>query len=357
MGLSIAIGGGIICATVLLVLSIMFSLITQTYEVNSARSQSSEIERVLIHTDFTISDLYAQSGSDRVSFTLQNTGLEKLWNYNKFAVIVKYNATIAGNPVLTSEYLTYDSTTAFGGAGVSSESTQFARPDQDVSIENWDDAVGGDNDNILYDEIDESARNDADYATSGLLSLLDTSETWEAGLTSVIDPQTSSNHIVKYVYRKNTAGGNVIDLTVRLMQGGTTIASWTHTGIGETFTLASQTLSAGQTDSITNYSDLRLRFTGTYSSGVLEDRAVEISWAEFEVPAASGIYDCSLVSITAGKWTIDRIMSDLMDPRILNSSEDSRICIKLSNNVHSGSNVLVSVATDLGKTESSSINT
>lgn len=355
MGLSIAIGGGIICATVLLVLSIMFSLTTQTYEVNSARSQSSEIERTWIHTDFTISDLYAQSGSDRVSFTLQNTGLEKLWNYNKFSVIVKYNATIAGNPVLTSEYLTYDSTTAFDGAGVSSGSTQFARPDQDVSKENWDDAVGGDNDNILYDEIDESARNDADYATSGSLSLLDTSETWETGLTNVIDPQTSSNHIVKYVYRKNTAGGNVIDLTVRLIQGSTTIASWTHTNIGETFTLASQTLSAVQTDSITNYSDLRLRFTGTYSSG-LSARAVEISWAEFEVPAASGIYDCSLVSITAGKWTIDRIMSDLMDPRILNSSEDSRVCIKLSNNVHSGSNVLVSVATDLGKTESSSIN-
>jgi archaellum component FlaF (FlaF/FlaG flagellin family) len=74
LGLSIAIGGGIICATVLLVLSIMFSLTTQTYEVNSARSQSSELERTLIHTNFTISDLYAQSGSDRVSFTLQNTG-------------------------------------------------------------------------------------------------------------------------------------------------------------------------------------------------------------------------------------------------------------------------------------------
>lgn len=356
MGLSIAIAGGIVCSTLLGVLSILFSVTDQSYEISSARTQSFEQDRIFTHTDITMDYLYAQSGSDRVSFTLQNTGLEKIWQYDKFSVIAKYNKTVAGNPVLVSEYLTYDSSIDFGGAGVSSGSTQYARPDEDVSKENWDDAAGGDNDNILYDEIDESIQNNSDYSSSGSLSFLDTTETWEAGLSSVIDPQTSSNHIVKYVYRKNTSGGNVIDLTVRLMQGGTTIATWTHSGISETFTLASQTLSGAQTDSITNYSDLRLRFTGTYSSGIIA-RTAEISWAEFEVPAASGVYDCSALSISAGKWTIDRIMSDMMDPRILNSNEESRVCIKLSNTVHPGSTVTITVATDIGKTDSRSVST
>lgn len=352
MGLSVAIAGGIVCATLIGILSILFSFTSQVHEVNSARTQSSDLDAILAHTDFDFSYLYAQSGSDRVSFTLQNTNSEKLWNYDKFSVIVTYNASIAGVPMLTSERLTYSSSQSFGGGGVSSGSTQYARPDEDVSKENWDDAAGGDNDNILYDEINESSQNDANYSTSGALSLLDTTETWEVGLSSVVDPQSSSNHIVRYTYGKDASGGNVINLTVRLMQGSTQIASWTHNGIGTGFTLATQTLSAAEADSISNYSDLRLRFTATYSSGIIA-RSAQISWAELEVPPATGVYDCSAVTVTAGRWALDKIINDGFDPKILNYNEDGKICIKLSNNVHAGSAVTVLLATDLGKTKSS----
>jgi len=271
-------------------------------------------------------------------------------------MIVTYNASIAGVPTLTSESLIYNSTQSFAGGGVSSGSTQYARPDQDVSKENWDDAAGGDNDNILYDEVNESSRNDANYATSGSLSFLDTTETWEAGLSNVVDPQSSSNHIVRYTYRKNASGGNVINLTVRLMQGTTQIASWTHTGIGTGFTLATQTLSAAEADSITDYSDLRLRFIATYSSGIVA-RSAQVSWAELEVPPATGVYDCSAVTVTAGKWALDRITSDGFDPRIINSNEEGKICIRLSNTVHPTSTVTVMLATDIGKAKSDSIAT
>ncbi|MBI5696918.1 MAG: hypothetical protein HZC29_00090 [Thaumarchaeota archaeon] len=311
MGLSIAIAGGIACATVILVLSILFSMTSQIYEVNSARSQSSEIESALVHTDIDTDYFYAQSGSDRASLAIQNTGTEKLWNYDKFSVIVTYNASISGSPVLTSERLSYNSAQSFGGNGVSSGSTQFARPDSDITKDNWDDAAGGNNNNILYDEIDESSQSDADYSTSGAISLLDTTETWEVGLSNVVDPQSSSNHIVRYAYGKDAAGGVAIDLTVRLLQG-------------------------------------------EYSSGIAA-RSAQISWAELEVPPAAGIYNCSAVTVSAGKWVIDRIMSDLLDPKTLNSNEEGRICIKLSNNVHPSSTVSVMIATDLGKTETDSI--
>lgn len=354
MGLGVSIAGGIVCAALVGVLAILFSVTSQVHEVNSARSQSSELDASFVHTDFDFGYLYAQSGSDRVSFTLQNTGGEKLWNYDKFSVIVTYNASISGSPVLTSERLSYNSAQSFTGGGVSSGSTQYARPDQDISKENWDDAAGGDNDNILYDEINESTQNDSNYATSGSLSLLDTTETWEVGLSNVIDPQSSSNHIVRYTYGKDASDGNVIDLTVRLMQGTTQIASWTHNGIGTGFTLATQTLGAAEADSISNYSDLRLRFTATYSSGIIA-RSAQISWAELEVPPATGVYDCSAVSVTAGKWIFDRISGDGFDPRLLNYGEEGKVCIRLSNNVHAGSSVTVLLATDIGKTKSSTI--
>ncbi|MEM2159765.1 MAG: hypothetical protein QXN55_02285 [Candidatus Nitrosotenuis sp.] len=352
MGLSVAIAGGIVCATLVGVLSILFSVTSHVNDVNSARSQSSELDANLAHTNAAISYLYAQSANDRVSFTVQNTGTEKLWNYDKFSVLVTYNASIAGSPQLTSEYLSYNPAQSFGGNGVSSGSTQYARPDSDVTKDNWTTGTGSTTN--LYAEIDESTQNDSDYDKSGQISLLDTTETLEVGLSNVIDPETSSNHIVRYAYGKDASGGAVIDLTVSLMQGTTQIASWTHNDIGTGFTLATQTLSAAQADSITNYSDLRLRFVATYSSGIVA-RSAQISWAEFEVPPATGVYDCSAVTVTAGKWTIDRITGDLFDPKILNSNEEAKICIKLSNNVHSGSNVTVMLTTDLGKTKSSTI--
>lgn len=302
MGLSIAIAGGIACATVILVLSILFSMTSQIYEINSARSQSSEIESTLIHTDTEISYFTAQSGSAIASFTLDNTGAEKLWNYDKFSMIITYNASISGNPVLTSERLTYNSAQSFGKTGVSTGISQFARPDSDITKDNWDDLLGGDNDDILYDEINESVRNDINYATSGqLIPIVDETETWEVGLSNVIDPETSSNHIVRYAYGKDAAGGVQINLTVRLLQGSTEIASWPHLNIGNGFTSANQTLSSAQADSITNYSDLRLRFTADYASSIAP-RSAQISWAELEVPSVSGIYDCSAVTISAGNW-------------------------------------------------------
>lgn len=354
MGLSVAIAGGISCATVIGVLSVLLSVTTQVTDLNSARSQNSDLDAALVHTDADISYLSAQSGSDRVSFTLTNSGTEKLWNYDKFAMIVTYNASIGGVPTLTSEHITYSSAQSFGQDGVSIGSTQFARPDSDITKDNWVDTAGGNSNGILYDEIDEVTQNDADYSTSGPISLLDTTETWEVGLSDVIDPQTSSNHVVKYAYGKSASGGVQINLTVSLMQGGTTIASWSHNNIGNGFTLATQTLSAAQADSITNYSDLRLRFVATYASGIAA-RSAQISWAEFDVPPATGVYDCTAVTVSAGNWAIDNIMADLQDPRILNSYEDGKVCIKLSHTVFVGSNVTVNLATDLGKTASSTI--
>jgi len=354
MGLSIALGGGIASIAIITMFTIFGSAITQIYELNSSRTESSDLNSKLIQTDIDMQLLHSQAGSDFVSFTLENTGNEKLWSYSKFHVIVTYDADIAGVLTPTTEVFTFNSAQAFALAGSSGGISQFARPDEDVSKGGWTDTAGGDGDTVLYDEIDESTRNDADYSESVSLTLLGQTDTWQVGLSGATDPQTSSNHIVRYAYQKSAAGVTSLDLTVRLLQGTTQIASWTHSDISSSFTLAEQTLSAVQTDSITNYSDLRLEFIATHAGGV-PVRSVDVSWAEFEVPSITGNYDCTATSISAGQWTIDKIIGDLADPEILNTSEDGRICIKLSNQVFANGNVEAVITTDVGKTASSSL--
>jgi hypothetical protein len=307
-----------------------------------------------MHTDFDTSYVYAPSETDLISFTLTNTGNEKIWNYEKFNVIVTYNASIGGVPTMTTERFTFNSAQAFASAG---ESAVLATPDLDITNDNaWDDPPDGNNNNILYDDIDELTRNDADYVTSGPMTLLgDQSETLEVGLSNVDDPQSSSGHKIRYAFKKSAPGNPQLDLTVTLLQGTTTIATTpTENNINQNFRLGEYVLSAAEADSITDYSDLRLRFNAVYGGGItLNTRSAIISWATLVVPAPEGVYDCSAVSISSGEWTIDTIYGDLQDPEIINTNEDGKICIDLSHDRYPSTDITMIITTDVGKTKSS----
>jgi len=71
-----------------------------------------------------------------------------------------------------------------------------------------------------------------------------------------------STTYVRYRIGKNLSSGNV-DMTVRLMQGSTEIANWTHTNLAQGFTTYEQVLSQGQESLITDTTNLRLRFVST----------------------------------------------------------------------------------------------
>lgn len=355
MGLSIALAGGIASIALFAVLFSYSFISNSIYSASLSRSELVEIEDSISKTNIYIKYQNASSGSSFVSFSLAENGTEKLWSFDKFTVLVTYDADIGGISTSTTEKLVYNSAQAFAHVGASAGSSQFARPDSDVSKGGWTDTAGGDSDGILYDEIKESARNDLNYTRSSLLiPVVNPTDTWTAGLSNVTDPEASSNHIVRYVYRTDSAGGVTIDITTRLIQGATQIASWAHSNIGSSFTLAQQTLTTTESDSITNYSDLRLEFTATETSGIAP-RSADISWAELQIPPDGGVYDCSSTSISSGQWTIDRITLDRMDSKILNSGELGKICIKLTNNVISGGNVKIIISTDNGKTDTKSL--
>lgn len=156
---------------------------------------------------------------------------------------------------------------------------QFARPSSDVTTGAWTPTP-------LWSNIDEPTASDADFISCNV----STNDFSEVAISAVQDPSDSTNHIVRYRYRKNASSGNSRSIQVGLYQGGTQIAvGSTHTPTTTTWTAGTFTLTGTQADAITDYANLRLRFiaTGTVSGSQGNRRAVEVSWAELEVPSTT----------------------------------------------------------------------
>ena len=139
---------------------------------------------------------------------------------------------------------------------------QFGRPSADTSIGTYKDEADGTTN--IYTHIDESVASDTDYIKSVSAP---SSAPYVTKLSTLEDPVSSSGHVVRYRYAKNTSGGAQIDLVVQLRQDyvsegtpGTLIASNSHSNISNSFTDGTITLSGGEADNITDYTNLYLRF-------------------------------------------------------------------------------------------------
>ena len=127
---------------------------------------------------------------------------------------------------------------------------QFLRPISDVSNSGWVPSSGSD----LFAMIGETVRNDATYisaTTPGAICevLLGTSDG---------DPASSIDHLPRIVMSAGSGG-----IIVRLKQGSTVIKAWTYASLTGTDTLYEPTLTSGEIDSITDYTDLRLQLETT----------------------------------------------------------------------------------------------
>lgn len=142
---------------------------------------------------------------------------------------------------------------------------QFGRPSTDTTLDNWEEDDG--TVISIFDQIDEVVADDLDFIRTVLTPTLDV---YVTRLTSVEDPLSSTGHIVRFRYGKQTAGGDQIDLTIQLRQGyvnegvpGTLIATvFTGVNIPVVWNAGTYTLIAAEADAITNYADLFLRFVG-----------------------------------------------------------------------------------------------
>ncbi len=63
--------------------------------ITAAETQRQNLDEIQIKTSMSITNLQAPAQNTTMSFTLENTGSTKLWNYQKFTVLVQYNGQVA----------------------------------------------------------------------------------------------------------------------------------------------------------------------------------------------------------------------------------------------------------------------
>jgi len=107
MGLGIAIGGGVIMAVLVTVIITVMMLIPQGAIVQESMHDSFQLSNKYEKTSFTFDSTSAESGLSEFSFVLENTGLEKLWNYEDSNVFVTYDALIDGARTSITETPSY----------------------------------------------------------------------------------------------------------------------------------------------------------------------------------------------------------------------------------------------------------
>lgn len=141
---------------------------------------------------------------------------------------------------------------------------QFARPDNDTTLGNFQDNGGGTTN--IYTAIDESSPNDSDFVRSPVSPA---TEVYVARLSDVTDPALSTGHIMRMRTSTDQDAQETLDFVQQLRQGytnegaqGTLIASQSRNGVSSTtWTTSSYTLSGAEADAITDYTALFFRFT------------------------------------------------------------------------------------------------
>lgn len=140
---------------------------------------------------------------------------------------------------------------------------QFARPDADTTIGNFQDEGGGTT--TIFDGIDETSPSDADYIRSPVSP---SSEIYVCRLSDVTDPVSSSGHTMRMRTSCDQDAQEVLDFTQQLRMTyvnegspGTLIATQTRSSVSSTtWTTSTHNLSGAEADAITDYTALFFRF-------------------------------------------------------------------------------------------------
>jgi hypothetical protein len=165
---------------------------------------------------------------------------------------------------------------------------QFARPIQDIARGSWTTHTGGTTN--LFATLNEGEPGDD---TAFIQSATAANDAYECRLSTVQVALIDRLHVLRYRGRKSAVGGNTRGLIVELRQGATVIASNTHADLTAVMADAAILLTKQQGAAITDYADLRVRFTstGTFSGGGAQRRRVEVSWCQLRVPDWQPTYE------------------------------------------------------------------
>jgi hypothetical protein len=124
---------------------------------------------------------------------------------------------------------------------------EHLHPDADDAVGTWTNELDT---TPLYPSIDESTANDADYIKSAVSPAVDIAR------FRISDPSAGMGYPGRVNIRYKRDGAGVIDLTVRLKQSTTSIATWVLSDIPDTYTDSSLPLTTGEFNAITDFTEL-----------------------------------------------------------------------------------------------------
>ena len=104
MGLSVSIAGAIVISTIMFVVFSVPNIANSIFLLGDSSLESSMLQKTISQTKISLEDLDVQVNSPNVNFTVINEGQEKLWDFEKFNVIITYDDA-SGRP---TEQLFYD---------------------------------------------------------------------------------------------------------------------------------------------------------------------------------------------------------------------------------------------------------
>jgi archaellum component FlaF (FlaF/FlaG flagellin family) len=105
MGLSVAIAGGIVMVTIMMVFLSIPNVVNTIFSIGEVTSKSSQVNDLVSKTKISVQEMYTQTGSPRVNFTLNNEGSTTLWDFDNFNVLIEYTGAISGKK---TEQLSYN---------------------------------------------------------------------------------------------------------------------------------------------------------------------------------------------------------------------------------------------------------
>lgn len=168
--------------------------------------------------------------------------------------------------------------------------SQFLRPSANVTQTSF---TGG------YAEIGEATANDVNFAWGAN----NTAAVLEVALSDPTGTPGGGTTTFRYRIARTNAGfldsaGNAVTVTAAVYQGATLIASDTAKTATGTWTQYSFTPNMA---AVTDWTDVRLRFTTSASGGTAANRrGAAISWAEMEVPDAAAVVGLTVASVSQG---------------------------------------------------------
>ena len=157
---------------------------------------------------------------------------------------------------------------------------QIARPDSDVSAGSWT-LEGSTAEGTIWESLDEVSANDGvDYIES-----VGADHTCEVGLdNSITDPGGNTGYLLRARIRGEGSGGPERCL-IALFEGATQRAISGNLASRAAWSLESYTLSTGEADAITAFTDLRIKLIFDNLGG---GETMWVTQAFFEVPDVAG---------------------------------------------------------------------